>query len=140
MQTPARPELARTFLALVILTLLIIGSLWTLLPFIGALVWATTVVIATWPLMLQVERWTGGRRGLATAVMTIVMLAIFIIPFAMAAGTLFEGAVQGAEWARGAAQHGIGPPPAWVSTIPWLGGKIAAEWQELSAGGAEAIT
>src|SRR5262245_5107961 len=96
MQTPQRPDLTRAFLVLVILVILIIGSLWTLLPFIGALVWATTIVIATWPLLIMVEKLLGGRRGLATAAMTLVMLAIFVIPFAMAIGVLFDAAVSGA--------------------------------------------
>ena len=80
MQKPASADLTRIFLFILILAALISGSLWTLLPFLGALLWATTIVIATWPLLLRVERLVGGRRSLATSVMTIVMLATFIAP------------------------------------------------------------
>ena len=71
MQTSAREDLTRTCLVILFLAVLIVGSLWTLLPFVGAIVWATTVVVATWPLLLGVERQLGGRRGPAAAVMTM---------------------------------------------------------------------
>jgi predicted PurR-regulated permease PerM len=68
--SPPQTDPTRTFLLILIIAVLIAGSLWTLLPFLSALVWATTIVVATWPLMLRVERRMGGRRGVATAVMT----------------------------------------------------------------------
>ncbi|MCK7500174.1 MAG: hypothetical protein MZW92_65150 [Comamonadaceae bacterium] len=37
------------------LAALIGGSLWTLRPFIGPAIWATMVVVATWPLMLRLQ-------------------------------------------------------------------------------------
>jgi hypothetical protein len=43
--------------------LLLAGSFWTLLPFLGGLIWAATVVIATWPLLLQLRARTGTRPG-----------------------------------------------------------------------------
>ncbi|MGV7246338.1 hypothetical protein ACRXB1_32305, partial [Caballeronia sp. M23-90] len=33
-----------------------IGSLYILRPFIPGLIWATTIVVATWPVMLAVQR------------------------------------------------------------------------------------
>ena len=63
--SPRQTDLTRTFLLILIIAVLIVGSVWTLLPFLSALVWATTIVVATWPLMLRVERRTGGRRRAA---------------------------------------------------------------------------
>jgi len=34
-------------------------------PFLPAIIWAVTLVVATWPLMLQVQHHTGNRRGIA---------------------------------------------------------------------------
>ena len=76
MHTPAQQDLTRTFLVILIIAVLIVGSLWTLMPFLGSIIWAGTIVVATWPLLIKVERLAGGRRSLATAVMTVVMLAI----------------------------------------------------------------
>jgi len=77
-------DITRTFLFILILAGLITASLWTLSPFLSALLWATTIVVATWPLMLQVERLLGGRRALAVVVMTLVIAAVFVVPFGMA--------------------------------------------------------
>jgi predicted PurR-regulated permease PerM len=139
METTARADLTRTFLVLLILVLLMAGSLWTLLPFLGASIWATTVVVATWPLLLRIEGWMGGRRAPATAVMTIVIVAVFVVPFAMAAGVLLDAAMHGVELIRGVTTYGIPPPPTWVDTLPWAGPRLAARWQELAAGGPDAI-
>jgi predicted PurR-regulated permease PerM len=139
MQTPVQTDLTRTLLLILITMGLIVGSAWTLLPFLSALAWATTVVVATWPLMLAVERRLGGRRALATTVMTLVILAIFIVPFSLAVAVLLQASIEGVEIARAVTQNGLPDPPAWLSALPWVGPRIAAEWQQLVAGGPEAV-
>ena len=42
-------------LQLVLIGLLIGGSFWILQPFLLALLWATIIVVATWPLLLRVQ-------------------------------------------------------------------------------------
>ena len=132
-------DLARITLAVLIIGVLFAGSLWTLLPFLGALTWGATIVVATWPLLLRIQRVTGGRRSLATAVMTGVMLAIFIVPFALAIGMLLDAAVEGVELVRAFFVQGLAPPPDWIKRVPWVGERVAAEWRELAAGGPEAV-
>jgi predicted PurR-regulated permease PerM len=139
MQTQARPDLTRIFLVILIIAILIVGSLWTLLPFLAALLWAATIVIATWPFMLRVERRVGGKRSIATAVMTLVMLAIFILPLGLATGVLLDAATQGVEFVKGLTTTGLQPPPDWLAGIPWVGQKLNAKWQELSAAGPEGL-
>jgi predicted PurR-regulated permease PerM len=139
MQQPNRADLTRIFLVILIIAMLIVGSLWTLLPFLGALIWAATIVIATWPLMLKVQRRVGGKRSIATAVMTLVMLAIFILPMFLAIGVLFDAATQGADVVKDLMTKGLEPPPAWLTGIPWAGPKLAAKWQEVAAAGPEGL-
>ncbi len=138
MPNPASSDLTRTFLVVLIIAVLIAGSLWTVLPFLGSLLWAATIVVATWPLMLRVQRLTGGRRTAATALMTVVMLAIFIVPFGLAAGVLLDAAVEGIDLVKAVASRGVAPPPAWLTDLPWIGAPLTAKWQELSAAGPEA--
>jgi predicted PurR-regulated permease PerM len=133
-------DLTRIVLLVLIIGVLIAASLWTLLPFLGAFIWAAMIVVATWPLMMRVQGLVGGRRSIATAVMTGVMLLIFIVPFSLAIGTLFDAAAQGVDLANTYLTQGLGQPPAWITGLPWVGTKIAAEWQELAAGGAEGLT
>jgi predicted PurR-regulated permease PerM len=78
--TEQRPELARITLSVLFIGGLIAGSLWILSPFLAAFIWATMIVVATWPVMRSVERALGGRRAPAVAVMTIGLLAILIVP------------------------------------------------------------
>jgi len=70
----ATPDLARTTFAVLAMALLIIASLWIVRPFLGPAIWATMVVVATWPVMLRVQGWLRGKRSLAVAVMWLVML------------------------------------------------------------------
>ncbi|HZF26839.1 MAG TPA: AI-2E family transporter YdiK [Steroidobacteraceae bacterium] len=139
MTTTARVDLTRIFLVILIIAVLIVGSLWTLLPFMAAIIWAATIVIATWPMLLRAERWAGGRRSVATALLTIVMLAMFIVPFGLAIGVLIDAASEGIELVRKLATQGLPALPSWVSGVPWVGPKIALKWQELTAGGPEAV-
>jgi predicted PurR-regulated permease PerM len=55
-------DLTRNTLAVVFLFALIASSVWILLPFLTAAVWATMIVVATWPLLLMLQRWLLGRR------------------------------------------------------------------------------
>ena len=57
--TEPPPEIARPALAVLFLCALIAASVWILRPFLPALIWATMVVIATWPLMLRVQQRLG---------------------------------------------------------------------------------
>jgi predicted PurR-regulated permease PerM len=139
MNPQAPYDLTRTTLLVLFIGLLIVGSLWTMLPFLGALIWATTIAVATWPLMLRVQRLVGGSRTVATVAMTVLALAIFIVPFWFAIGGLIDAAAQGADLIRTYLKTGLGPPPEWLSKVPWLGAKIADEWRELAAGGPEML-
>ncbi len=105
-------DLSRITLMVLIIFVLIAASLWTMLPFLGALICATTIVVATCPLLLRVQQMAGGRRWVATLVMTLVMLAIFIVPFSFAIGMLFDAATQGVELAHTYLTQGLDPPPA----------------------------
>ena len=53
--TAARRDLTRTLLAITLLAVLMAASFWILRPFLVAPVWALTIVVAPWPLMLAVQ-------------------------------------------------------------------------------------
>jgi len=131
------PDLTRTTLGVLIIGVLIVASLWTMQAFIGPLVWATAIVVATWPLLLWVQRHVGGSRGLATTVMTVVMLVIFVVPFWAALGAMLDASADGVEVVRSYLKNGLGPPPAWLEKVPFAGARLTSEWQTLSAGGPE---
>lgn len=139
MNRQVQNDLTRTVLLVLFIGVLIVGSLWTMLPFLGAMIWATTITVATWPMMLQVQRLVGGNRTIATVIMTVLALAIFIVPFWFAIGGLVDATAQGAELVKTYVTKGLGPPPEWLGTVPWIGAKIAERWRELGAGGPEML-
>ena len=50
-----RRDLAQTLLSMVCLGALIVAAFWIVRPFIAATIWATTIVVVTWPLLLRIE-------------------------------------------------------------------------------------
>ena len=58
-------DLPRLVLAVLWIGALIALSLWILKPFLPAMLWATTIVVATWPLMLSMQARLWNRRWLA---------------------------------------------------------------------------
>ena len=130
----AAGDLTRSTFAVLFMGLLIGAALWVLRPFLGPGIWATMVVVATWPLMRRVQSWLGGRRALAVAVMTLALLLLFVVPLMLAIGTIFvnvdviaDGIRNLADWRPPYA------PPAWASALPMVGGLIDNAWAQATA-------
>jgi predicted PurR-regulated permease PerM len=131
---PAPPwDLTRTLLAVVAIGGLIAASFWILRPFLPAVVWATMVVVATWPALRAVQARLWGKRILAVTVMTLLMLAILAAPVTMAVVAVVERADDVVTWTRAVVARGIPAPPAWVDGLPLVGTKIASEWRAVAS-------
>src|SRR6266446_838829 len=83
MPAPVSWDVTRILLAVVAIGGLIAATFWVLRPFLPALIWATMIVVATWPVMRAVQARLGGRRGLAVVVMTAAMLVVVVAPLAV---------------------------------------------------------
>jgi predicted PurR-regulated permease PerM len=125
-------DLTRDTLAVVFLFALIAASVWILLPFLTAVVWATMIVVATWPLLLILQRWLLGRRWLAVMVMTLLLLAIFLLPFLFAIGAFIENFKEITAWTTSLATFTVPPPPDWLGKIPLVGTKAVTQWQQIA--------
>jgi predicted PurR-regulated permease PerM len=132
-------DVTRIVLLVLVIAVLLTGSFWTLLPFLGALIWAATVVIATWPLLLKARGHDGARRRSAVLVMTGIVLLALILPFGFAVSTLLDVAHRGPEVVGEFLTQGLGPPPAWLVRIPAVGRELTVRWQEIADGGREAL-
>jgi predicted PurR-regulated permease PerM len=137
--TYARPDIARITLSVLSIGGLILGSLWILRPFLGAVIWATMVVVATWPLLLWLQARLWGRRWLATTVMTSALLLMFVVPLTLAIGTIVAESDRLISWGRGLASLRMSPPPDLIGRIPLVGGKLVAAWEQAVAAGAEGL-
>ena len=127
MKAPEARDLTRSTLAVLFLGMLIGAAFWVLRPFVGPAIWATMVVVATWPVMRRVQAALWGRRSLAVVAMTLVLLLLFVVPLLLAIGTIVGNADQIVDVAQQAAAYQIpGAPPPWLVALPVIviGGKI----------------
>ena len=128
-------------MAVICILLLIAGSLWILLPFLAATVWATMLVVATWPILKSLERRLGNRRAPAVAVMTLGLLLLLVIPLWAAISTIAEHAQEVSLLATKLAESGLPQPPEWVAKLPLVGKKLSetlAAWANAGPAGLEA--
>ena len=130
-------DLTRILLAVVALGGLIAASFWVLRPFLPATVWATMIVVATWPALGAVQARLWGKRSLAVAVMTLTMLVIVVAPVAVGVVTVVDHGDTIVGWSRSLAGFSVPPPPAWVRDLPLAGERIAAQWHSIAALGSE---
>jgi predicted PurR-regulated permease PerM len=133
-------DLTRNMLAVLFIGALILSTAWIMRPFVSAMLWATMIVISTWPLMLNLQGRLGGKRGLATAVMTFALLLILLVPLTLSIGALIGNIDGVVAWAKALAQFRVPPPPYWVAHIPVEGPKLSADWQQLSQQGPGALS
>ena len=139
--TAARPrvDLPRITLGVLCIGGLLISAFWVLSPFIGAAIWAAMIVVATWPLMRQLQARLWDRRGAAVAVMTLALLVLFVLPVTMVVITLVENAQEINAAAKQISQLQVPPAPAWLTGLPLVGQKISEFWQTGVAGGAAVL-
>jgi predicted PurR-regulated permease PerM len=128
LERPASRDVTRLTLAVLSIFALIAASGWVLFPFVAATLWATMIVIATWPVLVGVERVLGGRRAPAVAVMVLLLLAILIVPIWIGISTLGENYVKLTTLAEQVFQGGLPSPPEWVGRIPVVGEPLLDRW------------
>jgi len=134
-----RADLPRTVLAVLFLVLLIGASLWILSPFLVAIVWATLISVATWPLMLSLQRLLRGKRKLAVAVMTLALLAIVMVPLLAGVVAIVTHVDDIAGFAQKLSTRELPPAPAWLEKIPLVGSKAAETWNYAAKEGLPAL-
>ncbi len=130
---PLSWDITRILLAVVSIGGLIAASFWVLRPFLPAVIWATMIVVATWPMMRAVQARLWGRRSLAVAVMILAMLVVIVAPVAVAIVAIVDHADDIVAWSRSMAGLAVPAPPEWVRNLPLVGERIAGEWQKLSS-------
>jgi len=109
---------SRVVLSVVLVAL----ALWTAAHFLPALIWATILAIALWPLYLKfAARFPSGSSSLAAFIFTVIVALILFTPMALAAWQIAQQGDVLVGWLRQAKESGIDVPD-WVARLP-----IAAE-------------
>ena len=139
MTSAPRRDLARTTLVVLAIGGLIGASLWILKPFLPALIWAIMIVVATWPLLLGLQRRLWRQRWIAVSVLMVALVLLFVLPFGLAISAVVANAEEIADWAKSLATLKLPLPPDWLRSIPFVGAKLHATWLELAASGPEEL-
>ena len=134
-----RQDLTRVTLGVLFIGSLIIASLWVLKPFLPAIVWAATLVLATWPLMLWLQGHTGNRRVLAVLIMTSTLLLLVIVPIWLALSTVITNIDKVGDLVRSILSLRLPTPPAWLAEVPLVGARAAEAWGKLNSAGMEEL-
>jgi predicted PurR-regulated permease PerM len=136
----SRQDLARTTLAVLLIIGLIAASFWILQPFLLAAIWATMIVVSTWPLMLRLQAWLWNGRVPAVVVMILGLLLIFLGPLSLAVVAIMGKADLFVVWAQSLPSLTLPPPPAWLADVPLVGPQAAQLWSHAAATGFEGLS
>ena len=137
--TPPREDLARIVLAVLFLGGMIFATFWILRPFLAATIWATMIVVSTWPLMVAAQARLWGKRWLAVTAMIVALLLVFVAPFSAAIGTIVANADEIASWAKSLRGFKLGSPPDWLLRVPFAGAKITELWTRFLENGPDEL-
>ncbi|GDX06542.1 AI-2E family transporter YdiK [Buttiauxella selenatireducens] len=130
-------DLLQILLSVLFISVMIIACLWIVRPFVLGFAWAGTIVIATWPLMLRVQKLMWGKRSLAVAVMTLLLLMLFVIPVALLVNSLVDNSGPVIAWATTGNMEL--PKFEWLNSIPLIGNSLYSGWNTLVDSGGSAI-
>jgi len=125
-------DLVRNIVVIAIIGALLAACFWILRPFLPSLIWASMIVIATWPLLLLVQEKVRGRRPAVMILMGLLVL-VFVIPFTLAVGTIVENAPQITALGKQLSTFQVPAPPDWVERIPLVGDTAAEYWHKAAA-------
>jgi predicted PurR-regulated permease PerM len=131
-ETKESADVTRTLLQVLAIVAMMVACGWILSPFLLAGAWATTIVVATWPVMLRVQELFGGRRGAAVAVMTLALLVILMLPLSAGVAAVIDNGPRIGAWLKSATTAAIPPPPEWLETVPLVGKRVVTYWQSLA--------
>jgi predicted PurR-regulated permease PerM len=133
--TEIQRDITRGVLAVLFIVALIGSSIWILRPFLGAIVWAATIVVATWPLMIAAQAWLWGKRALAVTLMTLLLLCVLVVPLTFAIGTIVSNVDEIVAWVKSLASFKAPTVPQWIADLPLVGPKAVELWEGVAAAG-----
>ena len=132
---------ARTIEAAIRISLLALLVVWCfniVKPFIQPVLWAAIFAVALYPLFLKFQSMLGGREKMTATLMTLLALAVLIIPSIMLSESLIESSKTLTEEIK-AGTLTIPPPSEKVKDWPLIGKKLDKAWSLASTNLGEAL-
>jgi predicted PurR-regulated permease PerM len=90
--------------------------------------------------MLRAQSWLGGKRVAAVALMTLLLLMLLVAPFYLAIRVVAQNIEQVANWSNALKSLKLPQLPGWVQTLPLVGAKLTAGWQQIASAGPEELS
>lgn len=139
MQNPKeKMDLSQFILSLIFIIAISVISFLIIKPFILGFLWASAIVISTWPLMLKIQKFLGGGRLIALFSMIVILLLLFIIPIVLLVNSLVATSIPLIHWFSSNTLEF--PELIWLQDIPLIGKKIFISYKALlDSDGAELI-
>lgn len=128
-------DLTQITLGVLLIGGLLAAAFWITRPFLPAVIWATMVVVPTWPVMLGIQARLWGKRSLAVAVMTIFLLLLLVVPLSLGIAAIADNSERIAGWARWLTEFSVPAPPHWVAGLPLVGDSLQQFWLRFAATG-----
>ncbi|WP_127959376.1 AI-2E family transporter YdiK [Serratia microhaemolytica] len=129
-QPSRRYDLPTIIFAVLFIAAMCITSFWVIQPFILGFAWAGMVVIASWPLLIKIERLLWGRRSLAVFVMILLLIVVFIFPITLLINSMVDNSAAVVSWFNTPGKVAI-PELAWLKAIPMIGDSIYSNYHQL---------
>ncbi|MDR1889097.1 MAG: AI-2E family transporter [Zoogloeaceae bacterium] len=121
-----------------LITLLILGCLLVLFPFLAAMLFAAVICVTTWPFYARLHRMLGGRDTLAAVLMTLILIVVMLAPTILLSMGLSDAVHllvnTVSPWFRDDASEIF----ARIGSLPYVGAQLAEYWQQLSSSHEEA--
>lgn len=140
MKQTTSPEVTRITLQVLGIGLLIGGALWILQPFVPSILWATIIVVTTWPLLLRIQHRLWDRRSLAVIAMIGAILLIVMLPCAIAIGSIISHMDDITASAASLKQIHLPSPPGFLARVPLVGVRLVEAWQRVQAMTSEGLS
>ncbi|MGB5591414.1 MAG: AI-2E family transporter [Gammaproteobacteria bacterium] len=132
--TDGRPSDRRTIESAIRIGLIFLLMLWCfniVKPFVLLVLWGAILAVAVYPLFEKLRSALGGREKLAATSMTLIAVALLIVPTVMLSDSAIQNSQILAERMRDGQAH-LPAPPASVQEWPLIGESLYGAWHEAS--------
>ncbi|MEY2633129.1 MAG: hypothetical protein RIR00_1783 [Pseudomonadota bacterium] len=124
----------KVFAQIAVSTLLLLGGLLVLAPFIAASLFAAVVCISTWPIYARLLRKLNGRASLTASLMTLLLLLLAVLPTVFLSISVADVGALAVERLRGTLSQGLPAHlPDWVRGLPLFGEALDNYWHTLAS-------
>lgn len=120
-----------TFIRIALLALLAAWCFDIVRPFIAPSLWGLIIAIGLHPAYGHLHAALGGRPTMAATLLSLLLLALLMIPALLLSGSVAEGVhLLMRDYEQGMLD--VPPPPSWVAGLPLVGTALDGFWQEAS--------